>query len=70
LIRVAVEQRMVFLRASLDSLYSIEIFWVVMINGSCRKTGLLHSGAAAESTALVTNPAPGPKRRQTAVVRS
>jgi type IV secretion system protein VirB4 len=43
LVRAAVEQRMVFLQASLDSLYSIEIFWVVMIDGSYTKTGLLHA---------------------------
>jgi type IV secretory pathway VirB4 component len=43
LVRAAVEQRMVFLQASSASLYSIEIFWVVMIDGSYRKTGLLHA---------------------------
>jgi hypothetical protein len=26
-----------------DRLYSIEIFWVVMIDGSYRKTGVLHA---------------------------
>jgi type IV secretion system protein TrbE len=43
LVRVAVEQRAAFLKAKSDRLYSIEIFWVVMIDGSYRKTGLLHA---------------------------
>jgi type IV secretion system protein VirB4 len=43
LVRAAVEQRAAFLKAKLGRLYSIEIFWVVMINGSYRKTGLLHA---------------------------
>jgi type IV secretion/conjugal transfer VirB4 family ATPase len=43
LVRAAVEQRAAFLRAKSDRLYSIEIFWVVMIEGSYRKTGLLHA---------------------------
>jgi type IV secretion/conjugal transfer VirB4 family ATPase len=43
LVRAAVEQRAAFLRAKSDRLYSIEIFWVVMIDGSYRKTGLLHA---------------------------
>jgi type IV secretion system protein VirB4 len=38
-----VEQRRAFLEAKSDRLYSIEIFWVVMIDGSYQKTGLLHA---------------------------
>jgi type IV secretory pathway VirB4 component len=43
LVRAAVEQRAAFLKAKSDRLYSIEIFWVVMIDGSYRMTGLLHA---------------------------
>ena len=43
LIRVAVEQRAAFLESKSDQMYSIEIFWVVMVDGSYRKTGLLHA---------------------------
>lgn len=43
LVRAAVEQRAAFLRAKSDRLYGIEIFWVVMIDGSYRKTGLLNA---------------------------
>jgi type IV secretion/conjugal transfer VirB4 family ATPase len=43
LVRAAVEQRAAFLKSKADRLYSIEIFWVVMIDGSYRKTGLLHA---------------------------
>jgi Type IV secretory pathway, VirB4 components len=43
LVRVAAEQRAAFLQSKSDRLYSIEIFWVVMIDGSYRKTGLLHA---------------------------
>jgi type IV secretion system protein TrbE len=43
LVRAAAEQRAAFLKAKSDRLYSIEIFWVVMIDGSYRKTGLLHA---------------------------
>jgi type IV secretion system protein VirB4 len=43
LVRAAVEQRAAFLEAKSERLYSIEIFWVVMIDGSYRKTGLLHA---------------------------
>jgi type IV secretion system protein TrbE len=43
LVRAAVEQRVAFLQAKSDRLYSIEIFWVVMIDGSYQKTGLLHA---------------------------
>jgi type IV secretory pathway VirB4 component len=43
LVRAAVEQRVAFLKAKSDRLYSIEIFWAVMIDGSYRKTGLLHA---------------------------
>src|SRR5665213_726720 len=43
LVRAAVEQRAAFLESKSDRLYSIEIFWVVMIDGNYRKTGLLHA---------------------------
>src|SRR6266851_910865 len=43
LVRAAVEQRSAFLQSKSDRLYSIEIFWVVMIDGSYKKTGLLHA---------------------------
>jgi type IV secretion/conjugal transfer VirB4 family ATPase len=43
LVRAAVEQRSVFLQSKADRLYAIEIFWVVMIDGSHQKTGLLHA---------------------------
>jgi len=46
LVRAAVEQRAAFLQSKADRLYSIEIFWVVMIDGSYAKTGLLHALAA------------------------
>ena len=46
LVRAAVEQRGAFLASKADRLYSIEIFWVVMIDGSYQKTGLLHALAA------------------------
>ena len=43
LIRAAVEQRAAFLQSKADRLYSIEIFWVVMVDGSYARTGLLHA---------------------------
>src|ERR1700691_1235813 len=43
LVRAAVEQRSAFLQSKADRLYSIEIYWVVMIDGSFQKTGLLHA---------------------------
>jgi type IV secretion/conjugal transfer VirB4 family ATPase len=43
LVRATVEQRTAFLRERSDRLYSIEIFWVVMVDGSYRKTGLLQA---------------------------
>jgi len=43
LVRAAVEQRAAFLKSKSDRLYSIEIFWVVMVDGSYQKTGLLHA---------------------------
>src|ERR1700728_1043947 len=45
LVRAAVEQRSAFLQSKADRLYSIEIYWVVMIDGSYQKTGLLHAFA-------------------------
>jgi type IV secretion system protein TrbE len=46
IVRAAVEQRAAFLSSKADRLYSIQIFWVVMIDGSYQKTGLLHALAA------------------------
>ena len=43
LVRAAVEQRSAFLQSKADRLYSIEIFWVVMVDGKYAKTGLLHA---------------------------
>ena len=43
LVRSAVEQRASFLQSKADSLFSIEMYWVVMIDGSFAKTGLLHA---------------------------
>ena len=43
LVRAAVEQRAAFLQSKSDRLYSIEIYWVVMIDGSYAKTSLLHA---------------------------
>jgi type IV secretion/conjugal transfer VirB4 family ATPase len=43
LVRAAVEQRSAFLASKTDRLYSIEIFWIVLIDGSYAKTGLLHA---------------------------
>jgi len=41
LVRAAVEQRVAFLQSKADRLYSIEIYWVVMVDGHHAKTGLL-----------------------------
>lgn len=43
LVRAAVEQRAAFLESKSDRLYSVEIVWVVMVDGSYAKTGLLHA---------------------------
>src|ERR1700677_3361184 len=43
LVRAAVEKRSAFLQSKANRLYSIEIFWVIMIDGSYQKTGLLHA---------------------------
>jgi type IV secretion/conjugal transfer VirB4 family ATPase len=43
LVRAAVDQRSAFLESKADRLYSIEIFWIVMVDGSFQKTGLLHA---------------------------
>jgi type IV secretion/conjugal transfer VirB4 family ATPase len=43
LVRAAQEQRSAFLASKADRLYSIDIFWIVMIDGSYQKTGLLHA---------------------------
>jgi type IV secretion system protein VirB4 len=43
LVHAAVQQRASFLESKADRLYSIEIYWVVMIDGSYQKTGLLRA---------------------------
>jgi type IV secretion system protein VirB4 len=43
LVRATVEQRAAFLRSKADRLYSIEIHWVVMVDGSHAKSSLLHA---------------------------
>jgi type IV secretion/conjugal transfer VirB4 family ATPase len=43
LVRASVEQRSAFLETKSDRLYSIEIYWVVMVDGSYAKTDLLHA---------------------------
>jgi type IV secretion/conjugal transfer VirB4 family ATPase len=43
LARAAIEQRSAFLQSRADRLYTIDIFWVVMIDGNYAKTGLLHA---------------------------
>jgi type IV secretion system protein VirB4 len=43
LVRAAVDQRADFLAAKADRLYSVEIFWVILVDGSYAKTGLLHA---------------------------
>ncbi len=43
LIRATVEQRAAFLAAQSDRFYSIEIFWVVIVDGYHAKSGLLHA---------------------------
>jgi type IV secretion/conjugal transfer VirB4 family ATPase len=42
LVRAAVEQRTAFLEAKADRLYSIQMYWVVMVDGNYARTGLLH----------------------------
>ncbi|MGA8109138.1 MAG: DUF87 domain-containing protein [Acidobacteriaceae bacterium] len=42
-VRAAVEQRSAFLASKSDRLYSIEILWIVMVDGSYQKTGLLNA---------------------------
>jgi type IV secretion system protein VirB4 len=46
LVHAAVEQRAEFLQSKSDRLYSIEIYWAVMIDGRYAKAGLLHALAA------------------------
>ena len=43
MVRTAVERRAALLDTRSDRLHSIEIFWVVMIDGCYRRTGLLHA---------------------------
>jgi type IV secretion system protein VirB4 len=43
LVRAAVEQRSAFLQSKADRLYSIEMYWVVMVDGKYAKTGLFHA---------------------------
>jgi type IV secretion system protein VirB4 len=43
LVRATVDQRAAYLQIKSERLYSIQIFWVVMIDGSYKKAGLLHA---------------------------
>jgi type IV secretion system protein VirB4 len=43
LVRAAVEQRADFLNAKADRLYSVELFWIVMVDGGYAKASLLHA---------------------------
>src|ERR1700729_785834 len=43
LVRAAVEQRHAFLQSKADRLYSIEMYWVVMVDGNYAKSGLFHA---------------------------
>jgi type IV secretion system protein VirB4 len=43
LVRAAAEQRAAFLNTKSDRLYSIEIFWIILADGSYAKTGVLHA---------------------------
>ncbi len=43
LVRAAMEQREEFLESKADRLYSVDIFWVVMVDGSYAKAGLGHA---------------------------
>jgi type IV secretion system protein VirB4 len=43
LVRAAVEQRSAFLQSKADRLYSIEMYWVVMVDGKYAKSGLFHA---------------------------
>ena len=43
LVATAIEQRSAFLASKAERLYSIDIFWIVMIEGSYRKTSVLHA---------------------------
>src|ERR1700733_1540338 len=43
LVRAAVEQRHAFLHSKADRLYSIEMYWVVMVDGNYAKSGLFHT---------------------------
>ena len=43
LVRAAVEQRAAFLKSKSERLYTIEIFWIVMIDSNYQKTSFLHA---------------------------
>jgi type IV secretion system protein VirB4 len=43
LVRAAVEQRSAFLQSKADRLYSIEMYWVVLVDGKYAKSGLFHA---------------------------
>ena len=43
LVRGAVSQRIAFLESKADRLYTIEIYWVLMIDGNYAKASLLHA---------------------------
>ena len=43
LVHAAVEQRSAFLQSKADRLYTIEMYWVVMVDGKYAKAGLFHA---------------------------
>jgi len=43
LVAAAIRQRAAFLEAKAEQLYSIEIFWILMVDGQHARTGLLHA---------------------------
>jgi type IV secretion system protein TrbE len=43
IVQAAVEQRTAFLESKADQLFSIEIFWVLMVESGHANTGLLHA---------------------------
>ena len=66
LVRAAVEQRSAFLQSKADRLYSIEIFWVVMVDGKYATAGLFHALSQLVKTPRRVCESVGPGRCGTA----
>ena len=65
LVRAAVEQRADFLQSKSDRLYSIELYWVVMIDGKPPEDRTIEcAGAVAETATLVAPRLARPVLRQ------